>query len=40
MSIVVTDKVRDYALTQGFYFVEYAGETFYITPPNGQPKEW
>ena len=40
MGIVVTDKVRDYALTQGFYFIEYAGETFYITLPNGQPKEW
>jgi hypothetical protein len=39
-SIVVTDEVRDYALNQGFYFIEYAGENFYITPPNGKPKEW
>jgi hypothetical protein len=38
--IVVTDEVRDYALSQGFYFIEYAGETFYITPPSGKPKEW
>jgi len=38
--IVVTDEVRDYALSQGFYFIEYAGENFYITPPNGKPKEW
>jgi hypothetical protein len=38
--IVVTDEIRDYALSQGFYFIEYAGETFYITPPSGKPKEW
>ena len=38
--IVVTDEVKDYALQQGFYFIEYAGENFYITPPNGKPKEW
>jgi len=38
--IVVTDKARDYALSQGLYFIEYAGENFYITPPSGKPKEW
>ena len=38
--IVVTDEVRDYALSQGFYFIEYAGDNFFITPPSGQPKEW
>ena len=38
--IVVTDEVRDYALSQGFYFIQYAGENFYITPPDGKPKEW
>jgi ribosomal protein L9 len=38
--IVVTDEVRDYALNQGLYLLEYAGENFNITPPNGQPKEW
>jgi len=38
--IVVTDEVRKYALSKGLYFIEYAGETFYITPPSGEPKEW
>jgi hypothetical protein len=38
--IVITDEIKKYALEQGFYFIEYAGETFYITPPNGTPKEW
>jgi hypothetical protein len=38
--IVVTDEVREYALNQGVYFIEYAGENFYITAPNGKPKEW
>ena len=38
--IVVTDEIRDYALDQGFYFIEYVGETFYIPPPKDEPKEW
>jgi predicted AAA+ superfamily ATPase len=38
--IVVTDEIRKYALSQGLYFIEYAGETFYITPPKDEPKEW
>ena len=38
--IVVTDEVRTYALNQGLYFIVYSGENFYITPPDGQPKEW
>jgi hypothetical protein len=38
--IVVTDEVKDYALSQGFYFIEYAGDNFFITPPSGKPKEW
>jgi len=38
--IVVTDKMRDYALSKGLYFIEYSGETFYITPPKDKPKEW
>jgi predicted AAA+ superfamily ATPase len=38
--IVVTDEIRNYALDQGLYFIEYAGETFYITPPKDEPKEW
>jgi len=31
--IVVTDEIKEYALKKGFYFLEYAGENFYITPP-------
>jgi predicted AAA+ superfamily ATPase len=36
--IVVTDEIREYALSQGFYFIEYAGENFYITSPISKPK--
>jgi hypothetical protein len=38
--IVVTDKIKNYALSKGLYFIEYAGETFYITPPGDEPREW
>jgi len=38
--IVVIDKVKNHALSKGLYFIEYAGETFYITPPKDEPKEW
>jgi Holliday junction resolvase len=38
--IVVTDEIKDYALSHGFYFIEYAGENFYITSPDTKPKEW
>ena len=38
--VVVTDNVKKYALGQGLYVIEPSGETFNITPPNGQPKEW
>jgi hypothetical protein len=38
--IVVTDEIRDYALSKGLYFIEYAGETFYITAPKDEPREW
>jgi len=38
--VVVEDDVREYALNQGFYLIEPAGEDLYITPPNGKPKEW
>ena len=38
--IVVTDEVKNYALNQGLYFIEYVGENFNITPPDGNPKEW
>jgi len=38
--IVMIDKAREYALDNGFYLIEPAGDTFNITPPNGKPKEW
>jgi hypothetical protein len=38
--VVVTDEVRNYALSQGFYVIEPSGEDLNITPPNGPPKEW
>ena len=38
--VVITPYARKYALKQGFYLVEPSGETFNITPPDGQPKEW
>ena len=38
--VVMTNKVKKYALGQGFYVIEPSGETFNITPPNGKPKEW
>jgi len=37
---VVTANVKEYALGKGLYVIEPSGETFNITPPNGQPKEW
>jgi len=38
--VVVEDEVREYALNQGLYLIEPAGEDLTITPPNGKPKEW
>jgi hypothetical protein len=38
--VVVTANVKEYALGKGLYVIEPSGETFNITPPNGQPKEW
>jgi len=38
--VVMTANAKKYALGQGFYVIEPSGETFNITPPNGQPKEW
>ena len=38
--VVVTDEVRNYALEQGFYLIEPAGQDLNITPPNCKPKEW
>jgi hypothetical protein len=36
----MTAGVKEYALGQGLYVIEPSGETFNITPPNGEPKEW
>jgi len=38
--VVMTTDVKRYALGQGFFVIEPSGETFNITPPNGNPKEW
>ena len=38
--VVVEDDVKEYALNQGLYLIEPAGEDLTITPPNGKPKEW
>jgi len=38
--VAMTADVKNYALGQGFYVIEPYGETFNITSPSGQPKEW
>ena len=38
--VVVDKDAREYALNQGLYLIEPAGEDLTITPPNGKPKEW
>jgi len=38
--VVVTDKERKYALDQGFYLIEPAGQNLNITAPSGKPNEW
>jgi hypothetical protein len=38
--VVVTDELKNYALNQGFFVIEPAGENFNITAPDGKPKEW
>ena len=38
--IVVEEKEREYALSQGFFLIEPTGENFNITPPPSKPKEW
>ena len=38
--MVFNAKERDFALKNGFYGIEPSGDTFTITPPKGQPKEW
>jgi hypothetical protein len=38
--VVMTKNVREYILQQGMFAVEPSGETFNITAPEGQPREW
>ena len=38
--VVITTYAKKYALNQGFFVIEPSGETFNITSPEGQPKEW
>ena len=38
--VVVPEDVREYALNQGLYLIEPAGENIVITSPNDKPKEW
>ena len=38
--MVFNDNEKAFAMKNGFYVIEPSGETFIITPPQGQPKEW
>jgi len=38
--IAVENEAKEYALNQGFFFIDPSGENFNITSPNGKPKEW
>jgi hypothetical protein len=38
--VIMTGRVRDYALSKGLFVIEPSGETFNITSPKGKPKEW
>jgi hypothetical protein len=38
--VVVRDKVKEYILKTGFYLAIPSGETFSITAPEGNPREW
>ena len=38
--VVVDKDAREYALNQGLYLIEPAGEDLNITVPNGKAKEW
>ena len=38
--MVFNDNEKAFALKNGFYVIEPSGETFNITPPEGQPREW
>jgi len=38
--VVIPENIRELALNNGFYVIEPSGETFNITLPYGEPKEW
>jgi hypothetical protein len=38
--VVIADNVKDYALKHGFFVIEPSGESFNITSPMNNPKEW
>jgi len=38
--VVIPEDVREHALNNGFFVIEPSGETFNITQPNRNPKEW
>ena len=38
--VVIPDDIRKLALSHGLFVIEPSGETFKITPPVGNPKEW
>jgi hypothetical protein len=40
--VVVSESVKNYALSKGFYVLEPSGDTFTITEPKGEyhPREW
>jgi len=38
--VVMTSKVKVYALEQGLFVIEASSENSNITPPIGKPKEW
>ena len=39
-AVIAPPNEKKYALEQGFFVIEPSGETFNITPPPYQPKEW
>jgi Holliday junction resolvase-like predicted endonuclease len=38
--VVMTDNIKEYALNQGFFVINSAGDTFSLIQPNNKPKEW
>jgi hypothetical protein len=38
--MVMNENEKRFALKNGFYVIEPSGETFEITPPEGEPREW